>query len=100
MQTFVFVSQFIDNMLILIAFVIGAFGKFGAEPFDGGFGLPDVVESQFHLLLHGALVGQQQMLRQITDCQVFWFNYLAMCRLLQAGEKSQQSGFAGAIFAD
>ena len=60
----------------------------------------DVGKSLHHLFFHGTIARKVHRLRQITDSDVGGFRHHAGGGMLLTGKYFEQSGFAGAVFAN
>ena len=89
----------VDELLIVLAFVVGAVGQFLVHALDVGLHLEDVFESQLGFLHHRPLVAQYHHLRQVADGTFAGDGYRTRRGVLQSGQYLQHGRFARPVLA-
>ncbi len=93
-------GEAVYQFLILLAVVIGAFGKLPVHALDVRLHLEDVLKGKFRLLHHGALVTEYHHLRQVADGALAGNGDNAGSGLLDACQYLEHGGLARAVLAD
>ena len=99
-KTFVFVSEAVNQFLVILAVVIGTFGKLPIHAFDARLHLKNMLEGKFSLLHYGALVTEYHHLGQIPDSTFARNGNNAGSGLLNASQYLEHGGLTGTILAD
>ena len=90
----------VDEFLVFLTVIVGAFGKFLVHAVDGGVHLVQVFKRPGSFFFHGQLILELHLLGQVTDGDVRLACDSATGGLLLTSDDSKHSGFAGSVFAD
>ena len=89
----------IDQLLIVLAVIIGTFGKLSVHALDIGLHLKNMLESEFGFLHDGTLVTEYHHLGQIADGTFAGNGDNTGCGLLDTGQYLEHGRFARTILA-
>ena len=98
-EAVVLVRETVDELLIVLAFVVGTVGQLLVHALDVGLHLEDVFEGQFGFLHHRPLVAQHHHLRQVADGTFAGDGYRTRRGVLQSGQYLQHGRFARSVLA-
>ncbi len=98
-QLLVEVRHFLDEVAVLLAFVVRAFGQLLVEALHVLLQSDGVGKGLFGLLPYGHAIGEHHHLGQVADGEVLGLVHTAAGRLLQAGYDFEHCALAGAVLA-
>ena len=99
-KAFVLVGKAVYQLLIILAVIIGTFGKLLVHTFDVGLHLKDMLKGKFSLLHHSTFIAENHYLRQVTDSTFAGDGNNTGSGLLNTCQYFEHGGLTRPILAD
>ncbi len=99
-ETFIFVGEAVNQFLVILAVVVGTFGKLQVHTLNISLHLKNMLEGKFGLLHHSTLVTEYHHLGQIPDSTFAGNGNNTGSGLLNASQYLEHGGLTGTILAD